>query len=122
MIIKKIEDEFSICQVSDFSMIKFEKKYCFTQKTIDENSLVCLTSDVPSNVVKQDDGWKGFYIDGVLDFSLIGVLAKIATTLSENDISIFALSTYNTDYILVKKADYDRALSILATKGYKIED
>ncbi len=50
-----------------------------------------------------NDGWKAFRIQGVLDFSLIGILAKIATVLADNGISIFAVSTYNTDYVLIKK-------------------
>ena len=62
-----------------------------------------------------DDGWKAFSIQGVLDFSLIGILAKIATVLADNGISIFAVSTYNTDYVLIKKENYQKALDILQT-------
>ncbi|HCX40881.1 MAG TPA: hypothetical protein DHH50_00845 [Lachnospiraceae bacterium] len=62
-----------------------------------------------------DDGWKAFRIQGVLDFSLIGILAKIATVLADNGISIFAVSTYNTDYVLIKKENYQKALDILQT-------
>lgn len=69
-----------------------------------------------------DDGWKAFRIQGVLDFSLIGILAKIATVLADNGISIFAVSTYNTDYVLIKKENYQKALDILQTTGYKIVD
>ena len=61
------------------------------------------------------DGWKAFRIQGVLDFSLIGILAKIATVLADNGISIFAVSTYNTDYVLIKKENYQKALDILQT-------
>ncbi len=52
--------------------------------------------------------------------SLFGILAGIAETLAENGISIFAISTYNTDYVLVKKESYQRALDILEQEGYKI--
>lgn len=62
-----------------------------------------------------DDGWKAFRIQGILDFSLIGILAKIATVLADNGISIFAVSTYNTDYVLIKKENYQKALDILQT-------
>lgn len=62
-----------------------------------------------------DDGWKAFRIQGVLDFSSIGILAKIATVLADNGISIFAVSTYNTDYVLIKKENYQKALDILQT-------
>ena len=57
---------------------------------------------------------------GVLDFSLIGILARISALLAEAGISIFAISTYQTDYILVRKSDFDRALFLLSKHGYKI--
>ncbi|HJG62144.1 MAG TPA: ACT domain-containing protein [Enorma massiliensis] len=85
-----------------------------------KRTLVCATSDIPSNVVERDDGWKGFRIQGVLDFSLIGILTGIAEILAENGISIFAISTYNTDYVLMKKESYQKALDILGRTGYEI--
>ena len=68
-----------------------------------------MTKDVPPNTIQRDDGWKVFRIQGVLDFSLIGIMAEIAKLPAEHGISIFALSTYNTDYILVKKEHYQKA-------------
>ena len=91
-------------------------------KTDEESSLVCITSDVPPNVIQRDDGWRGFRIQGILDFSLIGILAKIASLLAENSISIFAISTYNTDYVLTKKENYQKALDILRHSGYEIAE
>ena len=58
---------------------------------------------------------------GVLDFSLIGILSKISGVLADNKIGIFAVSTYNTDYILVKKENFDRAMQVLAEAGYEVE-
>lgn len=92
----------------------------FIGKTDEEKSLVCLTSDVPPNVIERDDGWKGFRIQGILDFSLIGILSKIAEILAKNSISIFAISTYNTDYVLIKKENYPKALDILEYSGYEV--
>ena len=65
---------------------------------------MCITDNVPANVTERDDGWKAFRIQGILDFSLIGILSRIAGILAENEIGIFAVSTFNTDYILTKKA------------------
>ena len=79
-------------------------------------------SEVPANVIKRDDGWMAFRIQGVLDFSLIGILAKIASVLADNGISIFAVSTYNTDYVMVKKENFQDALEVLAAAGYDIVD
>lgn len=120
MELKVIAYDFSVCKVSDYSQVDLSKEYCFTGKTDEENSLVCLTQDVPTNVLERDDNWKAFRIQGVLDFSLIGILAKISTLLAENKIGIFAISTYNTDYILTKEKDYQRALDVLAKAGYQI--
>ncbi len=120
MEIKKIAEEFSICKIQDVSTIDFKDEYCFVGKTDEEISLVCMTNSVPSDVIERDDGWKTFRIQGVLDFSLIGILSKISTLLADNQIGIFAISTYNTDYILTKAEDYAKALEVLEKAGYKI--
>lgn len=119
---KRIHQDFSVCQVEDYSYVNLESEYCFIGKTDEERSLVCATGEVPSNTIKRDDGWKAFCIRGVLDFSLIGILSDIATVLANNEISIFAVSTYNTDYILVKSEDYLRGLEILKSAGYELTD
>lgn len=122
MKLRKIHQDFSVCQVEDYSLVNFEAPYCFIGKTEDEKSLVCATSEVPSNIIKKDDGWKTVYIQGALDFSLIGILSQIASILADNAISIFAVSTYNTDYVLIKSENYQRGLEILKSKGYEISD
>ena len=59
-------------------------------------------------------------MQGVLDFSLVGILSKLSGSLAENQIGIFAVSTFNTDYILVKAEDFERAIRVLATAGFAI--
>lgn len=120
MELKKLPFEFTVCKVTDLSDIKLDGGFFFVGKTDEELSLVCETRDCPSKTIERDDGWKGFRIEGVLDFSLIGILSKISTILAENEIGIFAVSTYNTDYILVKEENFDKALQVLAKEGYDI--
>lgn len=120
MIIKKLDYDFTICKVEDFSLVDFNSEFCFSGKTDEENSLVCLADSVPENVIKRDDGWKAFRIQGVLDLSLIGILARIASLLADCGISIFAISTYNTDYILIKDENCNQAISILGKAGYQV--
>lgn len=120
MEIQKINYNFSVCKVKDYSLIDLNCKYCFIGKTEEENSLVCITENIPENVIERDDGWKAFRIQGILDFSLVGILAKLASLLAENNISIFAVSTYNTDYVLIKQDKYEQALKILSGAGYKV--
>lgn len=113
MEIKILDYDFSVCKVADYSKVNLESNYCFIGKTDEEKSLVCLTEEVPDNAVKRDDGWKAFRIQGVLDFSLIGILSNISTLLAENSIGIFAVSTYNTDYILTKRMHFEKAIHVL---------
>ena len=120
MEIKILEQEFTVCQVMDYSQVNWAAEFCFTGKTDEEFSLVCATADVPANAIRRDDGWKGFRIQGVLDFSLVGILARIAALLAENSIPIFAISTYNTDYVLTKVGYYEKELDVLRLAGYTI--
>jgi len=120
MEIKKIEANFSICKVTDYSEVNPSDPFIFTAQTDEERSLVCLTESVPTNIIERDDGWKAMRIQGQLDFSLIGILSKISAILAENKIGIFVVSTYNTDYILVKDAQYAQALTELERSGYTI--
>lgn len=113
MKLKIIDTNFSICRLEDFSKVDFTDDFCFLAKTDEENSLVCRTECMPENVTARDDGWRAFRIQGILDFSLIGILARISSLLAENQISIFAVSTYNTDYILIKEENFEKALNTL---------
>ena len=120
MEIKALEQDFTVCQAADYSQVNWAAEFCFTGKTDEEFSLACATADVPANVIRRDDGWKGFRIQGVLDFSLVGILSKIAALLAENSIPIFAISTYNTDYVLTKAEHCEKALDALKRAGYTI--
>lgn len=122
MELQKIHRDFSVCKVTDYSKVNMESEYCFIGKTDEENSLVCLTEDVPENITEREDGWRAFRITGVLDFSLIGILAKIASILAEEKIGIFVVSTYNTDYVLVKKENEVKALKCLTREGYLFKE
>ena len=120
MEIKRMDYNFSVCKVADYSLVKLDSEYSFIGKTDEEKSLVCITEDVPSNVTEREDGRMAFRIQGVLDFSMIGILSEISGILAENKIGIFVISTYNTDYVLTKKENYQRALDVLNRAGYKI--
>ncbi len=81
-------------------------------RTDDELSIVCPESNVPEGI-KAEKGWSVLKVKGPLDFELTGILSSLLVPLAENKISVFALSTYDTDYILVKEYDLDKALKIL---------
>ncbi len=120
MELKKLSHELTVCKVQSMSNIDLDSKFFFVAKTDEEFSLVCLTADVPAQTLEREDGWKCFRIQGVLDFSLIGILSKISGVLADAGIGIFAVSTFNTDYILVKAADFDNAAAVLSSAGYSV--
>lgn len=121
MTIHPIDGVFSVCKVADYSQVDREAPFCFTGCTDEEKSLVCRTENVPDSTTHRDDGWRAFRIQGMLDFSLIGILADISRVLAEKKIGIFAVSTYNTDYILTKQENFQQALNALCQAGYTIE-
>ncbi len=110
MELKRIGGEFTVCRLLDVSGIDLELEYCFWAKTDEEISLVCRT----------EEGWRAFRIQGELDFSLIGILAGISSLLAKEKIGIFVISTYRTDYVLVKKEQYEKALEVLERAGYTV--
>ena len=118
MTLKKLDIPLSICKIDDLSKIDFSHEFFFLSRTDEEISLVCETAAVPENTIEREDNWLAFRIQGVLDFSLTGILSNIAGILAKENIGIFAVSTYNTDYILTKAHNMDRALQILQNAGY----
>lgn len=90
-------------------------------RTHDELSIVCMEGSVPPDV-QAERGWRGFRIRGALDFSLVGVLAEVAQCLADAGISLFCLSTYDTDYFLVKEDAFDRAKEHLVGRGHTFLD
>ena len=120
MELKKLDYDLTVCKVEALADVDMTADFFFLGKTEEELSLVCRTEDVPAKTIARDDGWKGFRIEGVLDFSLIGVLSKLTGILADHGIGLFAVSTFNTDYILVKAENYEKALTALSAEGYAV--
>lgn len=118
MDLQPLKHELTVCKIASASEIDIRRDFYFIGRTDEEISLVCRTQDAPQHTLAREDGWRAFRIRGTLDFSLIGILSKITQVLAENRIGVFAVSTYNTDYILVKKENFDRALAALEQAGY----
>ena len=120
MELKSLSHNLTVCKVKRIKDIYLDADFFFIGKTDEEISLVCKTEDTPADVIEREDGWNGFRIQGTLDFSLIGILSKLSTILAENGIGIFAVSTYNTDYILVKSENFEKAMKVLEEQGYQV--
>lgn len=120
MNIEIIDVQFSICKIMEINNIEFDDEFYFLGKTDEEISLVCSSKNVPKNCIEEDKEWRAFRIQGILDFSLLGILSAISTVLTENGISIFVVSTFNTDYILVKETNFKLAMQALEGEGYTL--
>lgn len=88
-------------------------------KTDEELSIVCPTSVVPDHIKRQDH-WRAIKVEGPLDFSLTGILSTLLKPLAQAQISIFAISTFNTDYILIQDKDLQKAVLTLKNEGHQI--
>ena len=88
-------------------------------RTRDELSIILSDQRAPAKARCERD-WRLLMVKGPLDFTQVGIIAGLSGTLANAGISIFALSTYDTDYIMVKQADLDRALSALREAGYPV--
>lgn len=117
-----LKNTFAVCKVSDFSQLDLQQEFYFAAKTDEEYSLVCPEEGIPANATACERGWRAFRVCGTLDFSLVGILADIATALAKEQIPIFAVSTFNTDYIMVKNEYFQRALQALRGIGCHIKD
>ncbi len=120
MEIEVLNLDFSVCKIHSCSNLELDP-WMFIGYTDEEVSLVCPEDKVPQNVIEVEKGWKALRFTGVLDFSLIGILAPVSKILAENRIGIFVISTFNTDYVLVKKEKFERAIALLREAGYIIK-
>jgi len=117
-----IDGTFGVCRLSSMeklpNWIEINEFYSIT-KTEDELSIVCSDKNIPNEITHEND-WKIIKVEGPLDFSLTGVLSSLSTALANQGISIFAISTYDTDYILVKNKDIENAINVLSKEGHQI--
>ena len=93
---------------------------CIT-RTPAELSIVCAAAAVPPGV-RAESGWRALVLEGPIPFTQTGVLASIATPLAEAKVGLFAISTYDTDVVLVKEADLARAIHALRAAGHVVEE
>ena len=123
MKLKVLDSTFSVVKLHPAETIPFWALDCDVfsiTRTGEELSIVCPSECLPMHEVFEDveNDWKCIKVEGVLDFSLTGILSSLANPLAENKISIFAISTFNTDYLLVKRHSVEKARIILENEGH----
>lgn len=121
MELQQLKNTFAVCKIASVSTIDLTNAFTFLSVTDDEISLVCEEATIPANATDVERNWVGLKICGILDFGMIGVIANISGLLAAADISIFVVSTFNTDYIFLKAEHYLSACMVLQENGYTIQ-
>lgn len=122
MKLNQVEGGFSIARYHPDTAITALKMrtFCSITRTPNEVSIVCESDLLPPGYSSREDGWTCLQVDGILDFSLTGVLSQISGSLASAEISLFAVSTYDTDYVLVKEKTLNQAKQALRNAGIVI--
>jgi hypothetical protein len=118
-----LDDRLAVCRLDPQAAIPAwatSEPFCSITRTAGELSIVCAESHVPAGVVCER-GWRALKAEGPFDFAVVGVLAALAQPLAEASIPILAIGTYDTDYVLVKEAQLERAVAALAACGHHIQ-
>lgn len=115
-----LKNMFAVCKIPDFSRIDLNREFYFAANTDEECSLVCPEKEIPADTTVYN--WRAFRICGTLDFSLVGIISNIASALAKEHIPIFAVSTFNTDYIFVKDEYFPKAVQTLRGIGCQIKN
>lgn len=118
MKIKVLEDSYSVLQYEKLPQNLPEK--CFLAITDDEVSILCKSDLAPENAINCEGEMRGFRIDEELDFSLLGIIARITAILADNDISVFVVSSFKTDYFFVREENLALSMQLLLSSGYEI--
>ena len=122
LVLNVLPDRFAIARLNSSDSIPdwaVSGSFFSVSKTSDELSIVSEQSKIPQSV-KCEYGWRALQVKGPLDFNLTGILASLASPLAQAGISIFAISTYDTDYVLVKEDNLDKAIATFQAAGHQI--
>ncbi len=125
MVISVLNESFGICRLESGNKVpkwlkQEEGPFYSLTRTSEELSIVCPVEWIPDGI-EAERGWRCLKVEGPLDFGEVGILLSLAKPLADVDVSIFALSTYDTDYLLLKEKDFDRAIKALERAGHEIE-
>ena len=119
-VLRVLEGRYAVCRLApDDPVPEFASGGTFYSitRTASELSMVCAEDRVPAGV-QFEGGWRIFQVEGPLDFALTGILASIAMPLAQAGIAIFAISTFDTDFVLVKEEKLTRAIEALTGAGH----
>ncbi len=113
---------FAVCKLRNDENVPdwaLEGSFCSVTRTPDELSIVCPQKHAPEGV-EAVRGWRSLKVEGKLDFNQVGILSSLTSVLADAEISIFAISTYDTDYLFVRESDLDRGVAALREAGHQV--
>jgi uncharacterized protein len=122
MELELLPDRLAVCRLdaSDESDLAATSGLFSVTRTADELSVVCAEDDAPPGANEVSRGWRALKVRGPLDHSSVGVLASIAAPLADARVSLFPLATFDTDYVLVRETDVERAAGALEAAGHQV--
>jgi len=125
MDLRLLPDSLSVCRLPSSSPwpAPAGRGFYSATRVEDELSIVCASHEVPDSAeARVEEGWRVLEVAGPLDFSMIGVLASLSAVLAEAEVSIFVISTHDTDYVLVRDEKLERAMDALREAGHTVRD
>lgn len=115
-----LNGRYTVCKIRNIQQVDWSGELTCLGRTPEENSLVCETNRTPRDASAREDGWRALRVEGPLDFSLVGVLSGITAALAGAGVSVFCVSTFDTDYVLVRETALSTALRALTDAGYSV--
>ncbi len=120
-----LAETFAVCKMdpgarAPADLLDGDGPFACVMRTDDELSVVCTEGDVPATALKVERGFRAFKLEGPVPFTTVGVVSSMTKPLAEAGISVFVLSTYDTDYLMVKAAALDRATKVLGKAGFVV--
>ena len=122
MILQLLPQALTVCKVAQPEALAPDVPFYFAARTEGELSLVCATAQVPPYTLAREDGFRALRVAGSMAFSLVGILAGLTGALAAAAVPVFAVSTFDTDYLLVKVERLPEALRALREAGYAVEE
>jgi hypothetical protein len=120
--LRQLPGRFAVCRLPPGAAVELPRggELRAVTATGDETSVICAEHEAPAGA-RVEAGWCALRVAGTLDFGVVGVLARLATILAEAGVPILAVATFDTDYLLVKASDLDRAAAALRGEGVPVQ-
>lgn len=122
LILSVLQEQLAVCRLEKDAHIPewaLSGSLFSITRTAEELSIVCRQSSVPEGTRCERD-WRCLQVQGPLDFSLTGILTSLLTPLTDAGIAVFAISTYDTDYVMIKEKNLERAVRVLSQAGHRV--